>query len=193
MIKKIITTAVITGSLLIGASNMAKAQDIEIKGFKLGMTKKEAKANVKNVRIKSKWLNAKLIPHYYMTLAGVHTETPRLFYDKKNKAEGKPVLELAWTFCYSGNEFCKMQGDQHTPTTFAVVVEALKTKYPLECRTSTLQNGFGATFEQRICSYKKNGVVLETTRYDHSGLMEEMGIIRMFADTGESKVKLDDL
>src|SRR5210317_102509 len=120
---------IIMTAILVGLSVPALAE-IEIKGFKLDMTKKEAKSNLKAVRIKSKWLNAKLIPHYYMTLAGIDVETPRLWYDKKNKAEGKPVVELAWSFCYSGNEYCQMQGAQHSPTTFALVVEALKTKYP---------------------------------------------------------------
>ena len=180
---------IIMTAILIGLSVPAVAE-IEIKGFKLDMTKKEAKANWKDVRIKSKWLNAKLIPHHYMTLAGIDVSKPTIWYDKKNKADGKPVIELAWTFCYSGNEFCQMQGDQHSPTTFALIVEALKTKYPLECTTSTLQNGFGAKYEDRLCMYESNGVTLKTERFDND-LTE--GRISIYIDDGRELVKTDDL
>jgi hypothetical protein len=183
---------IIMTAILVGLSVPALAE-IEIKGFKLDMTKKEAKSNLKAVRIKSKWLNAKLIPHYYMTLAGIDVETPRLWYDKKNKAEGKPVVELAWSFCYSGNEYCQMQGAQHSPTTFALVVEALKTKYPLECTTSTLQNGFGATFEDRTCYYREGDIVLRTNRYENRNLSGQAGSIRIYRDNGDTEYKTDDL
>ena len=178
-------------TVLFTASAQADSH-IEIKGFKLDMTKKEAKANMKAVEIKSKWLNAKLIPHHYMTLAGIDVPTPKLWYDKENKADGKPVREIAWTFCYDNKDWCQMQGDQHSPTTFALVVEALKTKYPLECTTSTLQNGFGATFEDRTCYYQKGDIVLRTMRYETTNLGQN-GTIRIYRDNGQTKYKTDDL
>src|SRR6056300_812680 len=183
---------IIMTAILIGLSVPAVAE-IEIKGFKLDMTKKEAKANWKDKRIKSKWLNAKLIPHHYMTLAGIDVSKPTIWYDKKNKPYGKHVIELAWTFCYSGNEFCQMQGDQHSPTTFALVVEALKSKYPLECTTSTLQNGFGATFEDRTCYYRNSDIVLRTNRYENRNLSGQAGSIRIYRDNGDTEYKTDDL
>ena len=190
MIKKIISTAVISTALLMGASNMAKAQDIEIKGFKIGMSKAEAKSNWKEVRIKSKWLNAKLIPHHYMTLAGIPVSKPLLWYNKK--AEGKPVEEMAWMFCYDENDgACQMQGDKgHNTTTFATIVEALKTKFDLKCTTRELQNAFGAKFEDRTCIYKNNGYILKTERYedDTTG-----GRISIYKDNGKKIVKTDDL
>ena len=182
---------IIMTAILIGLSVPAVAE-IEIKGFKLDMTKKEAKAKIKAVRIKSKWLNAKLIPHHYMTLAGLDVSTPKIWYDKKNKAEGKPVREIAWTFCYDGKDWCQMQGDQHSPTTFALVVEALKKKYPLKCDTQTVQNGFGATFEDRSCFYINDGIVLRTMRYETTNLGQN-GTIRIYKDSGETKYKTDDL
>ena len=178
---------IIMTAILIGLSVPAVAE-IEIKGFKLDMTKKEAKANWKDIRIKSKWLNAKLIPHHYMTLAGISVPKPILWYDKKSK--GEPVKEMAWFFCYDKSDWCQMQGDQHSPITFTTIVEALKKKYPLECTTSTLQNGFGAKYEDRLCMYESNGVTLKTERFDND-LTE--GRISIYIDDGRELVKTDDL
>jgi hypothetical protein len=119
-------------------------------------------------------------------------ETPKIWYDKKNKAGGKPVIEIAWSFCYDNKDWCQMQGDQHSPMTFALVVEALKTKYPLECTTSTLQNGFGATFEDRICYYREGDMVLRTNRYATTNLGQN-GTIRIYRDNGQTKYKTGDL
>ena len=186
--EKTMKKLIIMTAILIGLSVPAVAE-IEIKGFKLDMTKKEAKANWKEVRIKSKWMNAKLIPHHYMTLAGIPVPKPIIWYDKKSKA--KPVTEMAWFFCYDDGDACQMQGDKgHSATTFSTIVEALKTKYPLECTTSTLQNGFGAKYEDRLCMYESNGVTLKTERYedDLTG-----GRISIYIDDGRELVKTDDL
>ena len=185
--KTLIVLTVILGVLITSAQ---ANNHIEIKGFKLDMTKKEAKANWKDVRIKSKWLNAKLIPWHYMTLAGIPVSKPTLWYDKKNKAEGKPVIEMAWFFCYDNGDACQMQGDQHSQVTFATIVEALKTKYPLECTNTTLQNGFGAKYEDRLCIYKNNGVILKTERFDND---LTGGRISIYIDHGKELVKIDDL
>ena len=186
--KTLIVLTVILGVLITSAQ---ANNHIEIKGFKLDMTKKEAKANWKDIRIKSKWLNAKLIPWHYMTLAGIPVSKPTLWYDKKNKAEGKPVIEMAWFFCYDDGDACQMQGDKgHNATTFATIVEALKTKYPLECTNTTLQNGFGAKYEDRLCIYKNNGVILKTERFEND---LTRGRISIYIDHGKELVKTDDL
>ena len=73
--KTLIVLTVILGVLITSAQ---ANNHIEIKGFKLDMTKKEAKANWKDIRIKSKWLQNVLIPNYYMTLAGIDVPKPYL-------------------------------------------------------------------------------------------------------------------
>jgi len=192
--KTLIVLTVILGVLITSAQ---ANNHIEIKGFKLDMTKKEAKANWKDIRIKSKWLQNVLIPNYYMTLAGIDVPKPYLSYDKKNKAEGKPVYYIAWEFCYKSNMDvgCSQQGDRHSPTSFALIVEALKTKYPLECYNTTLQNSFGATFEDRTCTYTHNGITIKTQRYDPNGgvISSQRGTMRIYRDNGQTKYKTDDL
>ena len=180
---------IIMTAILIGLSVPAVAE-IEIKGFKLEMTKKEAKQTLKAVKIKSKWLNAKLIPHHYMTLAGVNTPTPTIWYDKKNKADGKPVVEIAWIFCYDAEEFgCAMQGSTINPTAFAVITDALKSKYAMTCDEHEVQNGFGAKFTDRTCIYENNGVILKTERYTDSLKESRISIYKK----GTSKINKDDI
>jgi len=194
--EKTMKKLIIMTAILIGLSVPAVAE-IEIKGFKLDMTKKEAKANWKEIRIKSKWIQNILIPNYYMTLAGIDVSKPYLYFDKKNKSEGKPLYYIAWEFCYKPNleMGCSEQGSRHTPTSFALIVEALKTKYPMECMESTLQNGFGATFQDRTCIYTHNGITLKTQRYDprQSLLASQRGTIRIYRDNGETVYETNDL
>jgi hypothetical protein len=186
---------IIMTAILIGLSVPAVAE-IEIKGFKLDMTKKEAKANWKNVRIKSKWIQNLLIPNYYMTLAGKDSPKPTMWFDKENKAEGKPLKEIAWFFCYKSNVDygCDMQGDRHTPVSFNKIIEALKTKYPLECTDHELQNGFGAKFIDRVCMYKQGDITLMTKTYANPSVFaQEQGSIRIFRGEYYKPVETNDL
>ena len=163
--KTFIALTIILGLLI--TISTAKADTINIKGLEIGMSKKDIKKQIKEIRIKSKWLNAKLIPHYYMTLAGVESSLPRVWYDKD-----KNVQQLAWFFCYDnhtseGSYGCQMQGDQHSPKSFKIVADALLNKFDMECTTETLQNPFGATQEDRTCYYHDDfGNTISTERFE---------------------------
>jgi hypothetical protein len=57
--------------------DVSMANEVELKGFKLGMTKKEFKKNWKKHRVKVRQSIASLIlPHYTVTLAGVNVDKP---------------------------------------------------------------------------------------------------------------------
>ena len=177
---------IIMTAILVGLMAPATAE-IEIKGFKLEMDKKEAKKTWKSHRIKSKWLNAKLIPHYYMTLAGIDVSKPTIWYDD---SKAKQVEELAWFFCYDAEDFgCAMQGGTITPVAFAVIVDALKNKYDMTCDEHEVQNGFGAKFTDRTCVYENNGVILKTERYTDSLKESRISIYKK----GTSKINKDDI
>ena len=184
MKKLIIITAIVFGLMAPAVAD----NHIEIKGFKLEMTKKEAKKNWKSHRIKSKWMNAKLIPHYYMTLAGVNVPKPTIWYED---SKDKQVSELAWIFCYDAEDFgCAMQGSTINPTAFAGIVDALRSKYDMTCDEHEVQNGFGAKFSDRTCIFENNGVILKTQRYTDS-LKESR--ISIYTKDNQKKIKKDDI
>ena len=177
---------IIMTAILVGLMAPATAE-IEIKGFKLEMDKKEAKKTWKTHRIKSKWLNAKLIPHYYMTLAGIDVSKPTIWYDD---SKAKQIEELAWFFCYDSEDFgCAMQGGTITPVAFAVIVDALKNKYDMTCDEHEVQNGFGAKFTDRTCVHEHKGVILKTERYTDSLKQSRISIY----SKGTSKINKDDI
>ena len=147
--------------MMMSLSTGAIAEPISIKGLEIGMDKKEAKKQIKEIRIKSKWMNAKLFKHYYMTLAGLNVTLPKIWYD-----EDKKIEEMAWFICYSGDG-CAMQGDAgHSPNSFKIIADAIVKKFDMECGTETLQNAFGATYENRVCYYHDgHGTTIKTERY----------------------------
>ena len=79
--KKIITGMVASLMML---SSVAMADQIELKGFKLGMTKKEFKKTWKSQRVKyHQNLASFIIPLYTTTLAGVNVDKPTVWWSKK--------------------------------------------------------------------------------------------------------------
>jgi len=71
LMKKILSIIII--SLLL--SSVAMANQVELKDFKLGMSKKEFKKTWKSKRVKARQsLTNLIIPHYVITLAGVQVD-----------------------------------------------------------------------------------------------------------------------
>jgi hypothetical protein len=109
-----------------------------------------------------------------MTLAGYDVPKPTIWYD----AQGN-VGELAWFICYDSDiGGCNMQGDAgHSPSTFNAIADAIQSKYDMTCEYETLQNGFGAQFQNEFCEYEHNGITLRTQTY-HKGI--DQGRISIF-------------
>ena len=71
-------------ALVLLICNVAMANQVELKGFKLGLTKKEFKKVWKSQRAKyHQSLASLLIPHYTTTLAGVTVDKPDVWYTNK--------------------------------------------------------------------------------------------------------------
>ncbi len=149
---------------------IAKSEEISLKGFKLGMTKKEFKKNWKSKRVKlHQALTSFIIPHYTVTLAGVNVDKPIIWWlDKK-------VDTIQFRFFYqldavkplpcSDVESCNSV--IQPAANFVRVVEAIKQKYPgFKCTETELMNKMGATFMNRKCIYHHgDGVSISTIRY----------------------------
>ncbi len=75
--KKFLVTAIVF--LLLAP--FANSEEINLKGFKLGMTKKEFKKNWKSKRVKvHQAFTSLIIPHYTVTLAGVNVDKLTIWY-----------------------------------------------------------------------------------------------------------------
>ena len=168
---------IISLAIFLGTSSFAA--EVELKGFKLGMTKKEFKQLWKTHRVKVRQNIASLvIPHYTMTLAGVNVDKPTVWYDAKQ------IDTIQFRFYYdvdavqpipcSGIDACDKLIQ---PTSnFVRVVEAIKQKYPgFKCTETDLMNQMGAKFKNRKCIYHHgNGVSISTIRYRNN---DEWGTI----------------
>ena len=151
-------------------NNVANSQTVELKDFKLGMTKKEFKKNWKKHRVKVRQnLTSLLIPHYTITLAGVNVDKPRIWWlDKK-------VDTIQFRFYYDVDDVRPVPCSDIAscdkliqPTSnFVRVVEAIKKKYPgFKCTETDLMNKMGAEFKNRRCIYHHgDGVSISTIRY----------------------------
>ena len=158
---------------------VAIANQIELKGFKLGMTKKEFKKTWKSQRLKTRQsLTDLIIPHYVTTLAGVEVDKPVVWWlDKKTDT-------IQFRFFYnldsvqpipcSSIEACNYL--IQPASNFVRVVEAIKQKYPgFKCTETDLMNKFGAEWKNRRCIYHHgDGVSISTVRYRNN---EEWGTI----------------
>ena len=160
------------GILVLGLllSSVAIADQIELKGFKLGMTKKEFKKTWKSQREKyHQSLTNLIIPHYTTTLAGAHVDKPEIWWlDKKtntvqfrffyNVDAVKPIPCSSVDAC---NKIIQPASN------FVRVVEAIKQKYPgFKCTETDLMNKLGAEWKNRRCIYHHgDGVSISTIRY----------------------------
>ena len=167
---------VVLGLLL---SSVAIADQIELKGFKLGMTKKEFKKTWKSQRVKyHQTLGSLIIPHYTTTLAGVHVDKPTVWWWNKK------IDTIQFRFFYnvdavkpipcSSVEACNKI--IQPASNFVRVVEAIKQKYPgFKCTETDLMNKLGAKWKNRRCIYHHgDGVSISTIRYRN---IEEWGTI----------------
>jgi hypothetical protein len=175
LMKKILSIIII--SLLL--SSVAMANQVELKGFKLGMSKKEFKKTWKSKRVKARQsLTNLIIPHYVITLAGVQVDKPVIWWlDKKtdtvqfrffyNLDSVKPIPCSSIEGC---NKLIQPASN------FVRVVEAIKQKYPgFKCTETDLMNKLGAEWKNRRCIYHHgDGVSISTVRYRNN---EEWGTI----------------
>ncbi len=157
----------IVGLLL---SSVAIADQIELKGFKLGMTKKEFKKTWKSQRVKyHQTLGSLIIPHYVTTLAGVHVDKPEIWW-----WNGK-IDTIQFRFFYNVDavkpipcsDIAACNKIIQPASNFVRVVEAIKNKYPgFECTETGLMNKMGAEWKNRKCIYHHgDGVSISTIRY----------------------------
>ena len=190
MMKKFLVTAIVF--LLLAP--FANSEEISLKGFKLGMTKKEFKKNWKSKRVKvHQALTSLIIPHYTVTLAGVNVDKPTIWYlDKK-------IETIQFRFFYqldavkpipcSDVESCNKV--IQPAANFVRVVEAIKQKYPgFKCTESELMNKMGATWTNRKCIYHHgDGVSISTIRYRDN---DEWGTITILPTANYKEGKLED-
>ena len=164
--KKIL--AILIFSILLGT--VAFAAEVELKGFKLGLTKKEFDQNWKSQRVKfHQNLASVLIPHYTTTLAGVNVDKPTVWYN------GEKINTIQFRFFYNVNDVKPIPCSEISSCTkviqpasnFVRVVEAIKQKYPgFKCTETDLMNKFGAEWKNRRCIYHNgDGVSISTIRY----------------------------
>ena len=156
--------------------------EIELKGFKLGMTKKEFNSNWKSQRKKHRQSIASLlIPNYVTTLAGVYVDKPTVWWtdDKPKKIE-----TIQFRFFYNVDAVYPIPCNTidacpkviQPASNFVRVVEAIKKKYPgFKCTETELMNKLGAKWKNRRCiNHLSGGVSISTIRYRNN---DERGTI----------------
>jgi len=157
-----------------------KSNEVELKGFKLGMTEKEFEKNWKSQRKKyHQNISSYLIPHYTTSLAGVSVDKPTIWWTGEKPIK---VDTIQFRFFYSVSAVkpipcSSIDACPHIiqPTSnFIRVVEAIKQKYPgFNCRETDLMNKMGAKWKNRRCvNHLADGVSISTIRYrdnDESG------------------------
>lgn len=180
--------------LFMSSFTSVNAQTVELKDFKLGMTKKEFKKNWKEKRVKVKQgLGSLLIPHYTITLAGVNVDKPVIWYlDKK-------VDTIQFRFYYSidavkpipCNDIDACPNFIQPASNFVRVVEAIKKKYPgFKCTETDLMNKMGAEWKNRRCIYHHgDGVSISTIRYRDN---DEWGTITILPTAEYEQGQKDD-
>lgn len=158
-----------------GKSNQNKNNKnvIELKGFKLGMTKKEFKKTWKSQRKKyHQNISSYLIPHYTTTLAGVSVDKPTIWWTNEKP---KKVDTIQFRFFYNVSAVRPIPCSSvdacpnviQPASNFVRVVEAIKQKYPgFKCTESGLMNKMGAKWTNRKCiNHLADGVSISTIRY----------------------------
>lgn len=151
-------------------NSFAHAKIVELKGFKLGMTKKEFKETWKSQRLKARQsLTNLIIPHYVTTLAGVQVDKPVIWWLNKK------TDTIQFRFFYnldavkpipcSSIEACNYL--IQPASNFVRVVEAIKQKFPgFKCTETDLMNKLGAKWKNRRCIYHhEDGISISTIRY----------------------------
>ncbi len=140
-----------------------QANEVELKGFKLGLNKKEFKQIWKSQR--------KLYDtfHYVTTLAGVNVDKPYVWWTKKPKT----IEAIQFTIYYNISATLLCTDLKTCPnviqpaSNFVRVVEAIKNKFPgFKCTETDLMNKMGAKFVNRKCVYHNgHGISISTIRY----------------------------
>lgn len=164
------------------SKNKGEKEDVELKGFKLGMTKKEFKKTWKSQRKKyHQNLSSFIIPHYTTTLAGVSVDKPTIWWSKEKP---KKIDTIQFRFFYNASSVYPIPCSDvdacpniiQPASNFVRVVEAIKKKYPgFKCKETDLMNKLGAKWKNRRCIYHHgNGTSISTIRYRNN---DERGTI----------------
>lgn len=124
------------------------AQDIDIKGFKIGMTFEEAsklfKLTLDHPDVSSGELCLVYGVEDITTFASVNIDSMSVGFKKKKVSDILIILK---------------------PDNFAPIIDALKDKYKITCEYSIIQNGMGTKFKQESCQYSYNEVLLLADKY----------------------------
>lgn len=156
--------------------------EVELKGFKLGLTKKEFKKIWKSQRKKyHQNISSFIIPHYTTSLAGVSVDKPTVWWtdDKPKRID---TIQFRFFYSVSGVYPVPCSSVDACPnviqpaSNFVRVVEAIKRKYPgFKCTETDLMNKMGATWKNRRCiNHLPGGISISTIRYRNN---DERGTI----------------
>lgn len=155
---------------------------VELKGFKLGMTKKDFNKNWKLKKKRHRQSIASLlIPVYVTTLAGVYVDKPTIWWSKEKP---KKIDTIQFRFFYNASSVYPIPCSDvdacphviQPASNFVRVVEAIKKKYPgFKCTETDLMNKMGAKWKNRRCIYHDGyGTSISTIRYRNN---DERGTI----------------
>tara|TARA_Y100000817_G_C16637142_1_gene446705 strand:+ start:102 stop:674 length:573 start_codon:yes stop_codon:yes gene_type:complete len=164
-----------------------QAKEVELKGFKLGLNKKEFKQTWKSQR--------KLYDtfHYVTTLAGVNVDKPTVWWTKKpatiEAIQFKIYYNMSATLLCT--ELATCPNVIQPASNFVRVVEAIKNKFPgFKCTETDLMNKMGAKFVNRECVYHNgDGVSISTIRYKDN---KELGTITILPTAWYKQNKKQD-
>ena len=165
-------------TLLTGLSSVAQAS-IDIRGFYIGMDKKEAKAHWK-AETEYDWMNA----GYFTTIGGVKTASPAVGYN-----DNKKVDHVQWAISYSELDcqtFFTGACYTYSVQTFVNVVELLQEKFgEFDCKESIWQNAFGKQATNRECIFRDGkGSLIRTVRYHYGN---QYGVISLTSEASYNK------
>ena len=198
---RILITVITINLLMLFAAHQAQAEVVTLKGFYIGMDKKEANKHYKkNVRGKYNWKHSNYLP----TLAGFEGIFQTDF--KKVKIDGKKrkiIDAVGFFICYDTVSGCqssvlKTTMIPHSVQTHYHIVDLLKQKYPLQCEEYTVSNMFGKESPAEECRYYDGkGSVMYTNTYWQSS--STGGIIAIYSEErfasklNSSKIDTNDL
>lgn len=156
--------------------------EVELKGFKLGMTKKEFKKNWKLKKTKYRQSIANLLfPNHVVTLAGVYVDKPTVWWTDEKP---KKIDTIQFRFFYNIDSVYPLPCNSidacpkviQPASNFVRVVEAIKQKYPgFKCTETELMNKLGAKWKNRRCiNHLPGDISISTIRYRNN---DEWGTI----------------
>ena len=172
---------ILATAILIGLNTTAKADGIDLKGIKLGMTDEEININlhgkkscggVKNV-VSSIWGKcSSFMGQGTMTLVGVIVDKPYIHWDNE-KSKNRKVFAVKWTMNYEQRYLLGdtnyPDGVVNSPEQWDIIKAGIKGKYPgLKCEPYAVNNAFGAVWGNGQCTFEKDGNNLLMRKYEET-------------------------